>query len=173
MEQEVFHNNYSLDETLSRFEQRCEERTATMDADDKIWINNAKKLGVALIHTMFYLREENRVKIKTLNVDPEIDYRFFEKFLDFDKITDIYVELLRDRLDDLRYSPIPRGERLKKTIELLTDYLKEKGFEVIGGNIRNAESAGKMLFFNDAALLRRIIKPTQDNKDSEQKGKNK
>lgn len=170
MEQEVFHNNFSLDETLSRFEQRCEERIKTMDADDKIWINNAKKLGVALIHTMFYLRGEKRIRIKTLNVDPDIDYRFFGKFLDFEKITDIYVELLRDRLDDLRFSPVPRGERLKKTIELLTDYLKEKGFEVAGGNVRNAESSGKMLFFNDAALLRRIIEPKSD-KDSEQKGK--
>lgn len=170
MEQEVFHNNFSLDETLSRFEQRCEERIKTMDADDKIWINNAKKLGVALIHTMFYLRGEKRIRIKTLNVDPDIDYRFFGKFLDFEKITDIYVELLRDRLDDLRFSPVPRGERLKQTIELLTDYLKEKGFEVAGGNVRNAESSGKMLFFNDAALLRRIIEPKSD-KDSEQKGK--
>ena len=170
MEQVVFHNNFSLDETLSRCEERCGERIKTMDADDKIWVNNAKKLGVALIHTMFYLRGEKRIRIKTLNVDPDIDYRFFGKFLDFEKITDIYVELLRDRLDDLRFSPVPRGERLKQTIELLTDYLKEKGFEVAGGNVRNAESSGKMLFFNDAALLRRIIEPKSD-KDGEQKGK--
>lgn len=164
MVQKIFSNDFSLDETLSRFDQRFNEITCAMDADDQIWINSARELGVALIHTMFYLKEDDRLKIRTLDVDPDTNDSLFEKFLSlgFNKITGIYIKLLRDRLDDLQLNyenPSIREEKLKKTVELLTDYLKTRDFEIIGGNIRNINSGGKKLFNNDASLLQRIIAP--------------